>query len=108
MEAQMKKNLVSLAIIVLLVFCNFSTAMSMGTNSSSSIIGDDGHLEFLMDSHSSRFLQSAGYPVQGSLVANKPIVDCQRGNPYRSCLPLPGKPRSGEQCGGGAIYNRGC
>ncbi|KAK8491275.1 hypothetical protein V6N11_051287 [Hibiscus sabdariffa] len=107
MEAQMKKNLVSLAIIVLLVFCNFSTAMSMGSNSSSSIIGDDGHLEFLMDSHSTRFLQTAGHPVQGSLDASKAVANCGRGNPY-SCLPRPGKPRRGEHCGGGAIYNRGC
>ncbi|KAK8491281.1 hypothetical protein V6N11_051293 [Hibiscus sabdariffa] len=52
-----------------------------------------------MDSHSSRFLQSAGYPVQGSLVGNKPITDCGRGNSY-SCL---GKPNPGhkkpETCG---------
>ncbi|KAK8491282.1 hypothetical protein V6N13_127939 [Hibiscus sabdariffa] len=96
-------------VVLVLVFCNSctSTAMSMGSNSSSSIIGDDGHLEFLMDSHSTRFLQTAGHPVQGSLDASKAVANCGRGNPY-SCLPRPGKPRRGEHCGGGAIYNRGC
>ncbi|KAK8606626.1 hypothetical protein V6N13_052393 [Hibiscus sabdariffa] len=104
----MMRKYICLAIIVLLVFCNFSTAMSKGTNSSSSIIGDDDHLEFLMDSHSSRFLQSDGHPVKKTLDASKAIADCERGLPYGGCTPnLNNNKRIGEHC----VYqgrNRNC
>ncbi|GMJ16116.1 hypothetical protein HRI_005280800 [Hibiscus trionum] len=108
MEAQVKKNLVSLAIIIVLVISRSScAAVSMETNSSSSIIADDGDSEFLMDSHSSRYLQSAGSPAQNSLVASNPAANCGRGNPYGGCTPNLNNNKIGEHC----VYqgaNRSC
>lgn len=107
MEATMKKKCLSLAILVLVV-CNSmnpSRAISMEPNSSTSIIADDNELEFLMDSHSSRILQSGGSVTGNTGNAGQLAVDCGRGQSYDSCLPNPNRPVVPQNCG---VYNRAC
>ncbi|KAK9013177.1 hypothetical protein V6N11_041196 [Hibiscus sabdariffa] len=78
----------------------------METNGSASVIADYSDLEFLMDSHSSRILQS-GHTVTGRTGnRGKPVVDCGRNTNYKRCTP---KKNSGTRpppnCG---TYNRDC
>ncbi|XVF71243.1 hypothetical protein PTKIN_Ptkin12aG0020800 [Pterospermum kingtungense] len=102
------KTCLSLAIVVL-VLCNYSMnpsrAMSIEANGSASIIGDDNEMEFLMDSHSSRILQSGGTVTGNTGNAARPSVDCGRNRQYSSCLPKPNPPPVRQNCG---VYNRGC
>ncbi|GMI69063.1 hypothetical protein HRI_000575600 [Hibiscus trionum] len=85
MEAKMMKTHLCLAIIVL-VFCKPFRVMPMGTNGSTSVIGDDSDLEFLMDSHSSRFLQGNGNLAYGANSASIAPADCDRDSGH-SCVP---------------------
>ncbi|KAK8717715.1 hypothetical protein V6N13_044973 [Hibiscus sabdariffa] len=109
MESKMTKNSLSLAILVL-VICNSmnpSRAMPMRTNRSSSIIADnDDDLEFLMDSHSSRILQSGHTVTGGTPNPNKQAIDCGRGKPYKPCTPEPNSDTRPPPENPG-IYNRG-
>ncbi|OMO50606.1 hypothetical protein COLO4_37982 [Corchorus olitorius] len=103
----MKKICLSLAILML-VFCNSmnpSWAISMETNSSNSIIGDDEELEFLMDSHSSRILQGGGTVSGNTGNSGQSSVNCGRYQPYDPCVPNPNRPKTPENCG---QYNRVC
>ncbi|XWS75693.1 hypothetical protein CRYUN_Cryun01aG0113400 [Craigia yunnanensis] len=107
MEAKMKKKCISLAILVLVFFnsMNPSRAMSMERNSSTSIIADDNELEFLMDSHSSRILQSGGTVTGNTGNSGQAAANCGRYQPYDSCLPNPNRPSVPQNCG---TYNRAC
>ncbi|XVF71244.1 hypothetical protein PTKIN_Ptkin12aG0020900 [Pterospermum kingtungense] len=103
----MKKTCLSLAILVL-VLCNSLTpsrAMSMEANSSFSAVGDDNELEFLMDSHSSRILQSSGTVTGNTGNPNQAAANCGRNNAYDSCLPNPNSPVVPQNCG---VYTRSC
>ncbi|MFQ6619469.1 hypothetical protein Gotur_000369 [Gossypium turneri] len=75
-EAKMKKICLFLAILVL-VFCN-SMATSIETNSTVSVIADFDDLEFLMDSHFGRVLQSSGSVSRKSLNPGQAAVNCGR------------------------------
>ncbi|KAK5818192.1 hypothetical protein PVK06_023125 [Gossypium arboreum] len=99
----MKKVCLFLAILVLL-FCN-SMATSIETNSTVSVITDFDDLEFLMDSHFGRILQSSGSVSRKSLNAGQAVANCGRGRPYDSCLPNPNRPVTPQNCGS---YNRAC
>ncbi|KAK8491277.1 hypothetical protein V6N13_127943 [Hibiscus sabdariffa] len=104
----MKKSLVCLAIVVLVVFGSSCGAVSKETNSSSSIIGDDEALEFLMDSHSTRILQSVGSKTQNSLVGGTPFATCGRGLPYGGCTPSINQNQIPENCVYPGNRNRNC
>lgn len=103
------KTCISLEILVMMVLCNSmnpSRAMSMDqANSSFSIIGDDKELEFLMDSHSSRILQSGGTVSGNTGNAGQPAANCGRNNAYDSCLPNQNRPATPQNCG---VYTRSC
>ncbi|KAB2020747.1 hypothetical protein ERO13_D07G085600v2 [Gossypium hirsutum] len=99
----MKKICLFLAILVL-VFCN-SMATSIETNSTVSVIADFDDLEFLMDSHFGRVLQSSGSVSRKSLNAGQAAANCGRGRSYDSCLPNPNRPITPQNCG---TYSRAC
>ncbi|TYI74600.1 hypothetical protein E1A91_D07G212000v1 [Gossypium mustelinum] len=94
MEAKMMKAYLSLAIIVLVLYnpMNPCRAMSMQINTSrtSSLIAEDEELEFLMGSHSGRILAGTdGHDVTNRTYNQfKPVVNCGRGKPSMSCLPV--------------------
>ncbi|TYH62087.1 hypothetical protein ES332_D07G094800v1 [Gossypium tomentosum] len=115
MEAKMKKLCLSLAIFGLVFFNSMdpSKAISMETNSTTtttttttiSIIANNNELEFLLDSHFSRILQSSGSVSGNTGNAGQPAADCGRGQSYDSCLPNPNRPAMPQNCG---TYNRAC
>ncbi|KAK8674213.1 hypothetical protein V6N13_112508 [Hibiscus sabdariffa] len=84
------KNHLCLAIIVL-VFCNSSRGLSMETNGSTSVIADDSDLEFLMDSHSSRFLRQSQKLSYKTNLAGIAPADCDRRSRHY-CVPRPNPP----------------
>ncbi|XVE72326.1 hypothetical protein DITRI_Ditri11bG0030600 [Diplodiscus trichospermus] len=105
MEAKMKCISVVIFLLVFFKSLNPSRAMSMETNSSTSIAVDN-ELEFLMDSNSSRILQSGRYVTTNTGNAGRRAAGCGRYRPYDPCIPNPNRPKVPENCG--AIYNRAC
>ncbi|KAB1670475.1 hypothetical protein ES319_1Z161700v1 [Gossypium barbadense] len=100
MEAKMKKLCLSLAILGLL----FQWKPNSSTTTIS-IIANNNELEFLLDSHFSRILQSSGSVTSNTGNAGQPAADCGRGQSYDSCLPNPNRPATPQNCG---TYNRAC
>ncbi|GMI76281.1 hypothetical protein HRI_001297400 [Hibiscus trionum] len=103
----MKQKCLSLAILVLLFYnsMNPSGAVSTETNGTASIIADDNELEFLMDSHFGRILQSGGNVGYNSGNSGRAVANCGRGGPYDSCVPNPNRPATPQNCG---TYTRSC
>ena len=62
--------------------------------------------EFLMDFDIGRLLTDFRYLIARSGIRRRPIVTCNRGNAYASCLPAKNRQIRPERCG---IYKRrGC
>ncbi|KAK8674218.1 hypothetical protein V6N13_112513 [Hibiscus sabdariffa] len=67
---------------------------------------DDMESEFLMDPDIGRMLFDFRYLISRSRIRRRPIVNCNRGNAYASCLPAKNQLIRSERCG---IYKRrGC
>ncbi|GMI69067.1 hypothetical protein HRI_000576000 [Hibiscus trionum] len=67
---------------------------------------DDMESEFLMDPDIGRMLFDFRYLISRSRIRRRPIVTCNRGNAYASCLPAKNQQIRSERCG---IYKRrGC
>ncbi|KAK8717720.1 hypothetical protein V6N13_044978 [Hibiscus sabdariffa] len=67
---------------------------------------DDMESEFLMDPDIGRMLFDFRYLISRSRIRRRPIVNCNRGNAYASCLPAKNQQIRSERCG---IYKRrGC
>ncbi|KAK8712413.1 hypothetical protein V6N13_147653 [Hibiscus sabdariffa] len=80
-----------------------SRAASTETNST--VTDYDSELEFLMDSHARRILQSGGYWTSSTGSYAQSVSSCGRYQPYTSCLPLPNQPAPPQNCG---TYTRSC
>ncbi|KAE8701325.1 putative Malectin/receptor-like protein kinase family protein [Hibiscus syriacus] len=67
---------------------------------------DDFESEFLTDPDISKMLFDFRYLISRSRIRRRPIVNCNRGNAYASCLPSKNQRITSERCG---IYKRrGC
>ncbi|GMI65441.1 hypothetical protein HRI_000213400 [Hibiscus trionum] len=101
----MKQNCLYLTILVLVISNSMHSSKSISTviNSTVSVVADE--LEFLMDSHVSRILQTGGYWTSSYSTASQPVVSCGRYQPYSSCLPSSNRPVTTQNCG---TYTRGC
>ncbi|KAE8686101.1 putative Malectin/receptor-like protein kinase family protein [Hibiscus syriacus] len=67
---------------------------------------DDFDLEFLTNPDIGRMLFDFRYLISRSRIRMRPIVNCNRGNAYASCLPAKNQRIRSERCG---IYKRrGC
>ncbi|XVF81703.1 hypothetical protein PTKIN_Ptkin15bG0176700 [Pterospermum kingtungense] len=76
------------------------------TNATATIADNNMESELLMDSDIGRTLIDYRYLTTRSGIRRRPIVDCNRGNAYISCLPAKNRQIRPERCG---IYKRrGC
>ncbi|KAE8690125.1 putative Malectin/receptor-like protein kinase family protein [Hibiscus syriacus] len=102
-------------IITLMVMHVTSTSQATGFasltekfNATATTVADtDGfESEFLMDPDVGRMLFDFRYLISRSRIRRRPIVNCNRGNAYASCLPSKNQRITSERCG---IYKRrGC
>ncbi|EOY03733.1 Uncharacterized protein TCM_018873 [Theobroma cacao] len=96
-----------IALMILLDTCSSQAAsfasLKEKINATATIAEINMESEFLMDSDIGRLLLDYRYLVSRSNIRMQPIVNCNRGNAYRSCLPPKNQPIRPERCG---IYKR--
>ncbi|KAG8489361.1 hypothetical protein CXB51_017489 [Gossypium anomalum] len=81
---------------------------SLSKNMNATVTIDESHIEaeLLMDLGMGRMLFNYRYLINRAGIRRRPIVTCNRGNAYASCLPAKNQRIRSERCG---IYKRrGC
>ncbi|MFQ6661332.1 hypothetical protein Gotur_029528 [Gossypium turneri] len=85
-----------------------ATSFASLTKMNATVTIDESHIEseLLMDLGMGRMLFNYRYLINRSGIRRRPIVTCNRGNAYASCLPANNQRIRSERCG---IYKRrGC
>ncbi|XVF20827.1 hypothetical protein REPUB_Repub12eG0036400 [Reevesia pubescens] len=101
-------SLGTLMILLITSSCQATNSVSLKEkiNSNATLAENNIESEFLMDSDIGRMLFDYRYLISRSSIRRRPIVTCNRGNAYASCLPAKNRQIRPERCG---IYKRrGC